>query len=70
MGNIAGAAALQSTNRNVIPKILPKLVASPAGTFLVYGGFKSGLKIPATQEQAERHLHCLMQHLQEVAHAS
>jgi hypothetical protein len=28
------------------------------------------LRIPATAEQVQRHLACLQQHLQEVAHAS
>ena len=50
-----------------IPAILPRLVQGTRGTFLVYGGFKSGIMIPATQEQAERHLKCLTQHMQEVS---
>lgn len=56
------------TRRNVIPEVLPRLVDGISGTYLVYGNFKSGLKIPVTQEQAQRHLQCLMQHLQEVRH--
>jgi hypothetical protein len=54
--------------RNVIPEMLPRLVEGTRGTYLVYGNLKSGLKIPVTQEQAQRHLQCLIQHLQEVRH--
>ncbi|MGL6378241.1 hypothetical protein [Aeromonas hydrophila] len=48
--------------------MLPRLVDGISGTYLVYGGLKSGLKIPVTPEQAKRHLQCLIQHLQEVRH--
>lgn len=57
-----------ANRRNVIPAVLPRLVDSTSGTYLVYGSLKSGLKIPVTAEQAQRHLQCLMQHLQEVRH--
>ncbi|MGL6392512.1 hypothetical protein ACSZMV_00145 [Aeromonas veronii] len=57
-----------ATRRNVIPAVLPRLVEGTSGTYLVYGSLKSGLKIPVTAEQAQRHLRCLMQHLQEVRH--
>lgn len=57
-----------TTRRNVIPEVLPRLVDGISGTFLVYGSLKNGLKIPVTAEQAQRHLQCLMQHLQEVRH--
>ena len=57
-----------ATRRNVIPAVLPRLVDGTSGTYLVYGSLKSGLKIPVTAEQAQRHLQCLMQHLQEVRH--
>ncbi|MFQ2157580.1 MULTISPECIES: hypothetical protein [Aeromonas] len=54
--------------RSVIPPILPRLVSSQSGTFLVYGGFRHGIKIPVSPEQASRHLECLMQLLREVSH--
>ncbi|MGL5490383.1 MAG: hypothetical protein ACRDC6_29620 [Shewanella sp.] len=57
-----------TTRRNVIPEVLPRLVDGTSGTYLVYGSLKSGLKIPVTPEQAQRHLQCLLQHLQEVRH--
>lgn len=56
----------QGSRRSCIPPMLPKLVVGTRGAFLVY----SGLRIPATAEQVQRHLACLQQHLQEVAHAS
>ena len=56
----------QGSRRSCIPPMLPRLVVGTQGTFLVY----SGLRIPATAEQVQRHLACLQQHLQEVAHAS
>lgn len=56
----------QGRRRSCIPTTLPRLVMGTQGTFLVY----SGLRIPATTEQVQRHLVCLQQHLQEVAHAS
>lgn len=56
----------QGRRRSCIPPTLPRLVVGTQGTFLVY----SGLRIPATAEQVQRHLACLQQHLQEVAHAS
>ncbi len=65
----AGAKA-QGKRRNVIPAVIPRLVESQGQSYLVYGGLLRGIKIPATKEQAKRHLNCLMQHLQEVAHAS
>ena len=65
----AGAKA-QGKRRNVIPAVIPRLVESQGQSYLVYGGLLRGIKIPATPEQAKRHLNCLMQHLQEVAHAS
>lgn len=57
---------VQDKRRSCIPPTLPRLVVGTQGTFLVY----SGLRIPATAEQVQRHLACLQQHLQEVAHAS
>ena len=63
----AGAKA-QGKRRNVIPAVIPRLVESQGQSYLVYGGLLRGIKIPATKEQAKRHLNCLMQHLQEVAH--
>lgn len=63
----AGAKA-QGKRRNVIPAVIPRLVKSQGRSYLVYGGLIRGIKIPATPEQAQRHLNCLMQHLQEVAH--
>ena len=63
----AGAKA-QGKRRNVIPAVIPRLVESQGQSYLVYGGLLRGTKIPATKEQAKRHLNCLMQHLQEVAH--
>ncbi|BBQ26463.1 hypothetical protein WP2W18C05_26790 [Aeromonas sp. WP2-W18-CRE-05] len=63
----AGAKA-QGKRRNVIPAVIPRLVESQGQSYLVYGGLLRGIKIPATKEQAKRHLSCLMQHLQEVAH--
>lgn len=61
--------SLQRQRRpSVIPSMLPRLVNSQCGTFLVYGGFRGGIKIPVSQEQARRHLDCLMQHLREVSH--
>lgn len=57
---------VQDCRRSCIPPMLPKLVVGTRGAFLVY----SGLRIPATAEQVQRHLACLQQHLQEVAHAS
>lgn len=63
----AGAKA-QGKRRNVIPAVIPRLVESQGQSYLVYGGLLRGIKIPATPEQAKRHLSCLMQHLQEVAH--
>lgn len=57
---------VQGKRRSCIPSTLPRLVMGTQGTFLVY----SGLRIPATTEQVQRHLACLQQHLQEVAHAS
>ncbi len=62
----AGAKA-QGKRRNVIPAVIPRLVESQGQSYLVYGGLLRGIKIPATPEQAKRHLSCLMQHLQEVA---
>ncbi|WP_253265043.1 hypothetical protein [Aeromonas media] len=59
-------AMTQGRRRSCIPATLPRLVVGAQGTFLVY----SGLRIPATAEQAQRHLVCLQQHLQEVARAS
>ncbi|MFQ2781243.1 hypothetical protein ACK3ZH_01255 [Aeromonas caviae] len=56
----------QGSRRSCIPPMLPKLVVGTRGAFLVY----SGLRIPATAEQVQRHLACLQQHLQEVARAS
>jgi len=53
---------------SVIPSMLPRLVCSQCGTFLVYGGFRGGIRIPVSPEQARRHLDCLMQHLREVGH--
>lgn len=58
----------QGKRRNVIPAVIPRLVESQGQSYLVYGGLLRGIKIPATPEQAKRHLNCLMQHLQEVAH--
>lgn len=63
----AGAKA-QGKRHNVIPAVIPRLVESRGQSYLVYGGLLRGIKIPATKEQAKRHLNCLMQHLQEVAH--
>ena len=63
----AGAKA-QGKRRNVIPAVIPRLVKSQGRSYLVYGGLIRGIKIPATPEQAQRHLSCLMQHLREVAH--
>ena len=63
----AGAKA-QGKRRNVIPAVIPRLVESQGQSYLVYGGLLRGIKIPASKEQAKRHLNCLMQHLQEVAH--
>ena len=63
----AGGKA-QGKRRNVIPAVIPRLVESQGQSYLVYGGLLRGIKIPATPEQAKRHLSCLMQHLQEVAH--
>ena len=63
----AGGKA-QGKRRNVIPAVIPRLVESQGRSYLVYGGLLRGIKIPATPEQAKRHLSCLMQHLQEVAH--
>ncbi len=63
----AGTKA-QGKRRNVIPAVIPRLVESQGQSYLVYGGLLRGIKIPATKEQAKRHLNCLMQHLQEVAH--
>jgi len=60
----AGAKA-QGKRRNVIPAVIPRLVESQGQSYLVYGGLLRGIKI---KEQAKRHLNCLMQHLQEVAH--
>jgi hypothetical protein len=48
------------------PETLPRLVAGREGFFLDY----SGLRIPATAEQARCHLACLQQYLQEVAYDS
>lgn len=62
----AGAKA-QGKRSNVIPAVIPRLVESQGQSYLVYGGLLRGIKIPATPEQAKRHLNCLMQHLQEVA---
>ena len=56
----------QGSRRSCIPPMLPKLVVGTRGAFLVY----SGLRIPATAEQVQRHLACLQQHLQEGARAS
>ena len=58
----------QGKRHNVIPAVIPRLVESQGQSYLVYGGLLRGIKIPATKEQAKRHLNCLMQHLQEVAH--
>ncbi len=63
----AGAKA-QGKRRNVIPAVIPRLVKSQGRSYLVYGGLIRGIKIPATPEQAQRHLSFLMQHLREVAH--
>ncbi|KHN59942.1 hypothetical protein [Aeromonas hydrophila] len=49
-----------------IPETLPKLIVDVNGAFLDY----SGLLIPVTAEQANHHLACLQQHLQEVAYVS
>lgn len=68
-GTEAGTKA-QGKRRHVIPAVIPRLVESQGQSYLVYGGLLRGIKIPATKEQAKRHLNCLMQHLQEVAHAS
>lgn len=57
---------MQGKRRSCIPTTLPRLVVGLGGTFLIYGS----LRIPATAEQAHRHLVCLQQHLREVAHAS
>lgn len=54
--------------KSPIQSIIPRLVQSNGRDYLVYGGLLRGIKIPATPEQAKRHLNCLMQHLQEVAH--
>lgn len=58
----------QGKRRAAIPTAIPRLVESQGQSYLVYGGLLRGIKIPATAEQAKRHLACLMQHLQGVAH--
>lgn len=58
----------QGKRRSCIPPTIPRLVESQGRQYLVYGPFKSNIKIPVTKEQATRHLRCLTQHLQEVAH--
>lgn len=54
--------------KSPIPPTIPRLVQSNGRDYLVYGGLLRGIKIPATPEQAKRHLRCLVQHLQDVAH--
>lgn len=61
---------MTQARRSCIPKTLPKLVMSTGGTFLVYGGFRNNISVPASSEQVRRHLACLQQHLQEVAYVS